>query len=89
MEVEMGKYELSILSLHFFLSKFIRTSHKVEDMLFFGVESPLGFHEVQLKSPSTNLSSMFGCQNSRKERGDKTRESRGDMILYEILYVNM
>ncbi|KAJ6683286.1 hypothetical protein OIU85_007012 [Salix viminalis] len=45
-----------------------RTSHKVEDMLFFGVESPLGFHEVQLNSPSTNLSSMFGCQNSRKER---------------------
>uniref|UniRef100_A0A6N2LE23 Uncharacterized protein n=1 Tax=Salix viminalis TaxID=40686 RepID=A0A6N2LE23_SALVM len=59
MEVEMGKYELSILSLHVFLSKFIRTSHKVEDMLFFGVESPLGFHEVQLNSPSTNLSSMF------------------------------
>uniref|UniRef100_A0A6N2LEY1 Uncharacterized protein n=1 Tax=Salix viminalis TaxID=40686 RepID=A0A6N2LEY1_SALVM len=59
MEVEMGKYELSILSLHVFLLKFIRTSHKVEDMLFFGVESPLGFHEVQLNSPSTNLSSMF------------------------------
>jgi len=59
-------------------------------MLFFGVELPLDFQKVQLNSPSTNLSSMIGCQNSRKEReGIKLGKSKGDMILFEILYVNM
>ncbi|KAL3567386.1 hypothetical protein D5086_030037 [Populus alba] len=36
------------------------TSHRVEDMLFFGVELPLDFQKVQLNNPSTNLSSRIG-----------------------------
>jgi len=57
----------------------------VEDMLFFGVGLPNSTTE---QSQHKLIFYDWLSEFQKRKRGDKLGKSKGDMILYEILYVN-